>query len=190
MPRNRGWQVGTVMVMFLFLLFGAFQMDAWARAGGGRSFGGGSSRSFSSPYRGFSSPAPWSTSPSYQTPNPSAPSSTTPSWGGGGFMRSLAGGLAGGFLGSLLFSSLGFGGGFGDRAAVASVSWRSCCSQASPLRSSTIFDAEIRRESPEPTADAWACTRAVTVEAAGRLQVGARLWKKRPGRASTAGSPR
>ena len=114
MPRNRGWQVGTVMVMFLFLLFGAFQMDAWARAGGGRSFGGGSSRSFSSPYRGFSSPAPWSTSPSYQTPNPSAPSSTTPSWGGGGFMRRLAGGLAGGFLGSLLFSSLGFGGGFGD----------------------------------------------------------------------------
>jgi predicted lipid-binding transport protein (Tim44 family) len=34
-------------------------------------------------------------------------------WGGGGFLRSLAGGLAGGFLGSLLFSSLGFGAGFG-----------------------------------------------------------------------------
>ncbi len=91
MPRNRGWRVGTVMVMFLFLLFGGFQMDAWARAGGGRSFGGGSSRSFSTPYRSYSSPAPGNDYRSYQTPSPSAPSSTSPSWGGGGFMRSLAG---------------------------------------------------------------------------------------------------
>ncbi|MBI4537435.1 MAG: Tim44 domain-containing protein [candidate division NC10 bacterium] len=109
MRRNRGWRIGAVMVAFLFLLFGALELEAWARAGGGRSFGGGSSRSFSSPYRGFSSPAPQGGYRSYQTPSPSQ----APSWAGGGFLRSLAGGLAGGFLGSLLFSSLGFGGGFG-----------------------------------------------------------------------------
>lgn len=113
MGRDRGWRVSAVMVVFLFLFFGTLEPDAWARAGGGRSFGGGSSRSFSTPYRSYSSPAPGNDYRSYQTPSPSAPPSTTPSWGGGGFMRSLAGGLAGGFLGSLLFSGLGYGGGFG-----------------------------------------------------------------------------
>ncbi len=109
MGRNRGNWVSAVLVTFLLLFFGVLQMDAWARAGGGRSFGGGSYRSFSSPYSGFSSGFPRSGYPSYQTP--SMPG--TSSWGGGGFMRSLAGGLAGGFLGSLLFSGLGYGGGFG-----------------------------------------------------------------------------
>jgi predicted lipid-binding transport protein (Tim44 family) len=42
---------------------------------------------------------------------PSGPASQP--WGGGGFLRGLAGGIAGGFLGSLLFSSLGYGAGFG-----------------------------------------------------------------------------
>ncbi len=109
MKRTRGWRLGTVTVLFLFLFFGALQMDAWARAGGGRSFGGGSYRSFSSPYSGYSSGFPRSAYPSYQIPSTSGNSP----WSGGGFMRSLAGGLAGGFLGSLLFSGLGYGGGFG-----------------------------------------------------------------------------
>lgn len=115
MRRGGGWRMGAVMAMFLFLSFGALELDAWARAGGGRSFGGGSSRSFSTPYRGYSSPSQRGEYRSNQAPRqpaaPSAPASQP--WGGGGFLRSLAGGIAGGFLGSLLFSSLGFGAGFG-----------------------------------------------------------------------------
>ena len=115
MERGRGWWVGAVMVVFLFLFFWALEPDAWARAGGGRSFGGGSSRSFSTPYRGYSSPSPRNEFRSYETPRqPVAPSGpATQPWGGGGFLRGLAGGIAGGFLGSLLFSSLGYGAGFG-----------------------------------------------------------------------------
>lgn len=115
MRRERGWRVSAVVVMFLFLFFGALELEAWARAGGGRSFGGGSSRSFSTPYRGNSSPSQRNEYRSYQAPSqpaaPSAPASQP--WGGGGFLRGLAGGIAGGFLGSLLFSSLGYGAGFG-----------------------------------------------------------------------------
>ena len=115
MRRHGGWRVGAVVVMFLFLFFGDLELDAWGRAGGGRSFGGGSSRSFSTPYRGYSSPSQRNEYRSYQAPSqpaaPSAPASQP--WGGGGFLRSLAGGIAGGFLGSLLFSGLGYGAGFG-----------------------------------------------------------------------------
>jgi predicted lipid-binding transport protein (Tim44 family) len=98
-----------------FLFLGAFELDAWARAGGGRSFGGGSSRSFSAPYRGYGGPSQRYDYRSYQRPEqpatPGGPASQA--WGGGGFLRGLAGGIAGGFLGSLLFSSLGYGAGFG-----------------------------------------------------------------------------
>ena len=115
MRHGKRWKGITVLATFLLLFFGALELDAWARAGGGRSFGGGSSRSFSTPYRGYNSPSQRGESRSYQTPKqpaaPSAPASQP--WGGGGFLRGLAGGIAGGFLGSLLFSSLGFGGGFG-----------------------------------------------------------------------------
>jgi predicted lipid-binding transport protein (Tim44 family) len=100
------------MAISTFLLVGSLAMDAWARAGGGRSFGGGGSRSFSMPYRGSSSPRqPNEYRPSQGPQQPGtlgAPARQA--WGGGGFLRSLAGGIAGGFLGSLLFSSLGFAG--------------------------------------------------------------------------------
>ncbi|HSB78824.1 MAG TPA: hypothetical protein VLM91_08555 [Candidatus Methylomirabilis sp.] len=86
MRRNRGWRVGAVMVTFLLLLFGALELDAWARAGGGRSFGGGNYRSFSTPYSGFSCPVPRSVSPSYQAPSPAG----TQSWDNGGFIGSAS----------------------------------------------------------------------------------------------------
>ncbi|MBI3014209.1 MAG: TIM44-like domain-containing protein [Candidatus Tectomicrobia bacterium] len=115
MKHGRGWRVGAVMAMVLFLFLGVLELDAWARAGGGRSFGGGSSRSYSAPYRSNRSPVQRDQYRSSQTPRqpatPSAPASQPA--GGGGFLRGLAGGIAGGFLGSLLFSSLGFGAGFG-----------------------------------------------------------------------------
>jgi len=115
MQGRGGWRVAAWVVTVLLLLFGVLEVDAWARAGGGRSFGGGSSRSFSSPYRGYSSPNQRNEYRSYQTPTqPAAPSvPASQPWGGGGFLRSLAGGIAGGFLGSLLFSSLGYGASLG-----------------------------------------------------------------------------
>ena len=113
MGRRTLWRLIAVVATFLFLLFGALQVETWARAGGGRSFGGGSSRSYSSP-RG-NRPSQQNEYRSSQTPRqpatPSAPANQP--LGGGGFLRGLAGGIAGGVLGSLLFSSLGFGGGFG-----------------------------------------------------------------------------
>ena len=82
--------------------------DADARAGGGRSFGGSGSRSSAAPSRSYSSPSP--ASPSQQ------PGQAPVQPAGGGFLRSMGGGILGGLLGGMLFSSLGFGGtggGFG-----------------------------------------------------------------------------
>ncbi len=64
--------------------------DADARAGGGRSFGSSGSRSYAAPTR--------------QSVQPSAQPA------GGGFLRSMGGGILGGMLTGMLFSSLGFGG--------------------------------------------------------------------------------
>ncbi len=70
------------------------------------------SRSFSSPSRSYSAPS-GPTSPSsrpFTQPGPAPVPQTSP---GGGFWRSLAGGVAGGILGGLLFRGLGFGAGYG-----------------------------------------------------------------------------
>jgi predicted lipid-binding transport protein (Tim44 family) len=48
------------------------------------------------------------TPPPYQAPQPA--------FGGGGFFRSMAGGIVGGMLGGMLFRGLGFGGGYGGGA--------------------------------------------------------------------------
>lgn len=78
---------------------------AEARAGGGsRSLGSRGSRSYSRP-----------ASPSYQ-PGPTQPTQSpfqAQRPAGGGFLRSMAGGIAGGLLGGMLFRGLGFGGGAG-----------------------------------------------------------------------------
>lgn len=92
----------TVAAAVLFLSVTVLQVTAEARIGGGRSMGSRGSRSYSSPM---------------QTPSRQA---TTPvpggyqQQGGGGFMRSMAGGMAGGMLGSMLFSGMaGAGNGTG-----------------------------------------------------------------------------
>jgi predicted lipid-binding transport protein (Tim44 family) len=86
--------VSLVLMMLLANGPGLVQ-DANARAGGGRSFGGSGSRSYSAPSRPYSgSPAP--------APTPGQPA-------GGGFLRGMGGGLLGGALGAMLFSTLGFG---------------------------------------------------------------------------------
>lgn len=89
-------------------------LDADARAGGGRSFGGRGSRSYSPPSR----PMQREAAPSGQaSPNrnvsPGVPQQAPQP--AGGFMRGLGGGLlggiAGGILGGMLFSHMGWGGG-------------------------------------------------------------------------------
>jgi predicted lipid-binding transport protein (Tim44 family) len=103
------------------LLVCSLAVLAEARVGGGRSLGSRGSRSFSAPVPP-STPSPGNAFG--QRPAPSSPysqrqeqpfsrpspfSQTSP-YGGGGFWRSVGGGLLGGFLGSMLFRSLGFAG--------------------------------------------------------------------------------
>ena len=106
------WVRSALIIFSLFLLlFYVLEIDAFARAGGGRSSGSRGSRSYSSP----SSPSKSATSPSRQaSPSPSQPMSQPQS---GGFLRNMAGGLAGGILGGMLggmlFRSMGIAGGGG-----------------------------------------------------------------------------
>ena len=115
MTRKYGQCLGLIVLAVVFTLL-ATEFEVWARAGGGRSFGGRGSRSYSSPSRSYYRP----TTPAQPRTEPRSPLAA-PASGmfGGGFMRSMAGGLLGGFLGAMLFRSLGFagfggmGGGFG-----------------------------------------------------------------------------
>jgi predicted lipid-binding transport protein (Tim44 family) len=103
-------KVLSIIMALLFASISMFENDAFARMGGGRSFGSRGSRSYSAP-RQYKSPEPsgQQTAPSQGQAAPAGPA-------GGGFMRGLGGGILGGLLGGMLFSSLGFGGmggGFG-----------------------------------------------------------------------------
>jgi predicted lipid-binding transport protein (Tim44 family) len=100
-------KVVTLMAAILFLSITVLELNAHARAGGSRSSGNSGSRSYSR-----------SASPSSQPSQPRQQAASNPAQQqqGGGFMRSMAGGLAGGMLGSMLFSSFagaGTGGGMG-----------------------------------------------------------------------------
>ena len=116
---RKGFRKGLVVfATFIYLFFGILELDAFARAGGGRSSGSrgsrpsGPSRSYSSPSQPKSDPGSYGAQTRSTNPQPGPfqqPSS-------GGFLRGLAGGLMGGLLGSMLFRGLGFagtGGGFG-----------------------------------------------------------------------------
>lgn len=98
-------RIFSILMMILFASAIFFEYSAYARAGGGRSSGSSGSRSYSSPRR-----AP---SESVQKQAPAQQPA------GGGFMRSLGGGILGGLMGGMIFSSLfgmgghGGGGGFG-----------------------------------------------------------------------------
>ena len=92
------------------LLTASLPADTWARAGGGMSSGSRGSRSFSSPSRTYSAPAPSPSTRPTPAPTPAPMAQPAPA---GGFLRSLAGGIVGGLLGGMLFRSLGFAGGAG-----------------------------------------------------------------------------
>lgn len=95
--------------MFFFGAATVMESVAWARAGGGSSFGSRGSRSFSAP-RMPSSPSP--SSPGLNAPGRSPFQGPAGQPSGGFFSRSpflqgMVGGLAGGMLGSLLFGGIG-----------------------------------------------------------------------------------
>jgi hypothetical protein len=94
-------KVFTIAAAVLFLSITVLELNAEARAGGSRSMGSRSSRSYSRP----ASPSSQQMAPS---PGPFQQQA------GGGFMRNMAGGVMGGMLGSMLFSSFaGAGAGTG-----------------------------------------------------------------------------
>jgi hypothetical protein len=102
----------TVVAAVLFLGITVLELNAEARAGGSRSMGSRGSRSYSRP----ATPSPLQS----QSRQQYAPAPTPfQQQAGGGFMRSMAGGIMGGMLGSMLFSSFagagagGMGGGGG-----------------------------------------------------------------------------
>jgi len=95
-----------VVAAVMFLSITVLQLNAHARAGGGRSFGASASRSYARPATPYSQSSPSRTQ--------AAPARTPfQQQAGGGFMRSMAGGLVGGMLGGMLFRSLGMAGGAG-----------------------------------------------------------------------------
>jgi predicted lipid-binding transport protein (Tim44 family) len=108
------WAKCGFVLFSLFFLLSVLEIDAWARAGGGRSMGSRGSRSYTAPR---STPAPTPSGPSQGTRqyNPTQPA-PQPSAGGGllrGMAGGIMGGIVGGMLGGMLFRSLGFAGGSG-----------------------------------------------------------------------------
>lgn len=95
-----------VLAAVLLMSMTVLEINAQARVGGSRSSGSRGSRSYSQPSNSYSQP-----SPSRQQFNTAPNAMQQPS--GGGFLRSMAGGIAGGMLGGMLFRSLGFAGGSG-----------------------------------------------------------------------------
>ena len=102
----------TLLVAVTVLSIGLLETTAEARAGGGRSMGSRGARSYSRP--ASPSPLPSQSRQQYApAPNPLQQQA------GGGFMRSMAGGLMGGMLGSMLFSSFaGASGGMGSGGGI------------------------------------------------------------------------
>lgn len=106
---NNRWRVCGLVVFTVFFFLSVLEIDAWARAGGGRSSGSRGSRSYTPPR---ATPAPIPANPSQSGKQYGAPAAPAASpFGGGGFLRSVAGGIVGGMIGGMLFRSLGFAGG-------------------------------------------------------------------------------
>jgi predicted lipid-binding transport protein (Tim44 family) len=103
-------RVFTVLAAVLFLSITVLELNAEARAGGSRSSGSRGARSYSKPATTYSQPS------QSQSRQQLAPPPSPMQQPGGGFMRSMAGGIMGGLLGSMLFSSVagaGAAGGMG-----------------------------------------------------------------------------
>jgi len=106
--KKRIFTVCGVLAAVLFLSITVLELNAHARAGSSRSFGSRGTRSYSAPAT-VSRPAPATTPTQQAAPAPGPLQQPQPA--GGGFMRSMAGGIMGGMLGGMLFRSLGMAGG-------------------------------------------------------------------------------
>ena len=95
-------KVFAVVAAVMFLSITVLELNAHARAGGSRSFGSRGARSYSRPASNYSQPS--------QSRQQAAPAPSPFQQQGGGFMRSMAGGIVGGMLGGMLFRSLGMAG--------------------------------------------------------------------------------
>jgi predicted lipid-binding transport protein (Tim44 family) len=102
--------LGCLLFASSMLVFVFMTAEADARAGGSRSSGSRGSRSYSKPAAPSTAPSPYQAAPQQARPV-SPPPFQQPQPAGGGFLRSMAGGIVGGMLGGMLFRSLGFGGG-------------------------------------------------------------------------------
>ena len=98
-------------VLTVALTLSSSPHEADARVGGSRSLGSRGSRSYSAPATSPTQSRPYQQAAPQQASRPfSPPPYQAPQPAGGGFLRSMAGGIAGGLLGGMLFRSLGFGG--------------------------------------------------------------------------------
>ncbi|WP_136513874.1 Tim44 domain-containing protein [Geomonas edaphica] len=98
-----------VFAAVLMLSATVLETSAHARAGGGRSMGSRGTRSYSAPASSYRQSAP---SQQQYSPSPMPGGMQQPS-AGGGFLRSMAGGIAGGLLGGMLFRGMAGAGGMG-----------------------------------------------------------------------------
>ena len=104
----------TVAAVVMFLSITVMELNAEARGGGSRSMGSRGSRSYTKP----AAPGPQS-GPQRQQQAAPAPNQMQQPAAGGGFLRSMAGGLMGGMIGSMLFSSFaGASGGMGKGGGI------------------------------------------------------------------------
>jgi predicted lipid-binding transport protein (Tim44 family) len=106
---KKHWKMLILSAAFIYLFFGVLELDAFARAGGGRSFGSRGSRP-SAPSRSYSSPSPAQPAPGPQQPGSQPGAGFNSPRPFGGFLGGFGGMLVGGLLGSLLFRGLGIGG--------------------------------------------------------------------------------
>lgn len=112
--RKHALQLLVLAVITAALSITVLQSSVEARAGGGRSMGSRGSRSYSRPAAPLTRPGPTQQAAPQTAPRPMTPPPfQQPQPAGGGFFRSMAGGIVGGMLGGMLFRGLGFGGGWG-----------------------------------------------------------------------------
>jgi predicted lipid-binding transport protein (Tim44 family) len=96
--------VALTSVMMMFLALGLWTVEAWGRAGGGKSTGSRGSRSYSAPDKPGQSPS----ASGQQAVSPSSAQQPQRS-GWRGLMGGITGFLIGGMIGSLLFGGMGGG---------------------------------------------------------------------------------
>jgi len=106
--KNKAAKLFTIFAAVLMMSVTVMELNAEARAGSSRSMGSRGTRSYSRP-----APSSPYTQPSQMRQQAAPIPNSYQQPAGGGFLRSMAGGLVGGMLGGMLFRSMGMAGGMG-----------------------------------------------------------------------------